>query len=97
MARRGRNRLLVPQVEEELNLFKTRVMNHLLGTHIENPDDVKLEVAKQLDIPLEPSGNGDIKAEQAGKVGGVIGGNMVKEMIRLVQMSMVKKGEQEKH
>jgi hypothetical protein len=92
MPRRGRNRLLVPSAEEEVNQFKKRVVNHALGTNITNPEDVKMEVAKQFDIPLKKrGGNGEIRAEEAGKIGGFIGGNMVKEMIRMAQLSIAKK------
>ncbi|MBH8597064.1 alpha/beta-type small acid-soluble spore protein [Thermoactinomyces sp. CICC 10523] len=92
MPRRGRNRLLVPGAEEGVNRFKKEVVNQVLGTNITNSEDVKMEVAKQFDIPLRKrGGNGDIRAEDAGKIGGFIGGNMVKEMVRLAQRSMARK------
>jgi len=87
MARR-KNRLLVPESREEVNAFKTRIMNEVLGTNIQQHENVKMEVAKQLDIPFKKEGNGSIRAEDAGKIGGVIGGTMVKEMIRLAQQSL---------
>ncbi|TCS92344.1 small, acid-soluble spore protein, alpha/beta type [Hazenella coriacea] len=90
---RRRRRLLISHAREEVDEFKTKVMNKVLGTNILDPNDVKMEVAKQLDIPLNQSGNGDIRAEDAGKIGGAIGGQMVKEMVRLAQESLRKSGE----
>ncbi len=46
-------------------------------------DELKFEVAEELDIPLIHGDNGDLTARQCGK----IGGHMVKELIE--------KGEQE--
>lgn len=40
-------------------------------------EDLKFEVADELDIPLSHGDNGDLTARQCGK----IGGNMVKELI----------------
>ncbi|SEM68029.1 small, acid-soluble spore protein, alpha/beta type [Lihuaxuella thermophila] len=89
--RRNRNRLLVPEARQGMEQFKTKVMNQVLGTHFQDSDEIKMEVAKQLDIPLSKEGNGDLKAEDAGKIGGAIGGNMVKEMIRLAEKNLLSK------
>lgn len=40
-------------------------------------EDLKFEVADELDIPLTEGDNGDLTARECGK----IGGNMVKELI----------------
>ncbi len=56
-----------------------------------NPNDVKYEVAKEQGVPLKKGYNGQLTSEQAGKVGGPIGGNMVKEMIRMAQEQMKNK------
>lgn len=93
MARRRKNRLLIPNSRKEMDSLKTNVMSKILGANITNPDDVRMEVAKQLDIPLKEQGNGELKAEQAGKIGGVIGGNMVKELVRMAQKTMVDRQE----
>jgi hypothetical protein len=53
-----------------------------------HPDDVKYEVAKELGVPLKPGDNSDLTTESVGKVGGKIGGSMVREMIRLAQQQM---------
>ena len=57
----------------------------------ENPDAVKYEVAKEQGVPLKQGYNGHLTSEQAGKVGGPIGGNMVKEMVRMAQKKLKKK------
>lgn len=53
-----------------------------------HPDDVKYEVAKSLGVPLMPGDNGHLTTEDAGHVGGKIGGSMVREMIRLAQAKL---------
>lgn len=58
---------------------------------LNNPDHVKYEVAEELNIPLSKGYNGKLTSEQAGKIGGPIGGNMVKEMIRMAQEQMTRK------
>lgn len=45
-------------------------------------DRFKFEVAEELGIPLKKGYNGDLTAREAGRIGGRIGGNMVKVMIR---------------
>lgn len=57
------------------------------------PDDVKYEVAKTLGVPLQPGDNGELQTEDAGRVGGKIGGPMVREMIRLAQEQMMKQND----
>ena len=83
------NGILVPEAREGLNQLKAQVMKDKgYETH---PDDVKYEIANELGIPLKKGYNGKLTAEQAGKVGGPIGGNMVKEMVRMAQEQMTKK------
>ena len=78
--------------KRELSEFKGRVMK-ANGYTIdnENPDAVKYEVAKEQGVPLKEGYNGHLTSEQAGKVGGPIGGNMVKEMVRMAQEQLKKK------
>lgn len=59
--------------------------------HSNNPDDVKYEVADELSIPLNNGYNGKLTSAQAGKIGGPIGGSMVKEMVRMAQDHMMKR------
>lgn len=56
------------------------------------PDDVKYEVAGELGIRMNRGGsNGDMKTEDAGHVGGRIGGAMIREMIRMAQEKLAKR------
>jgi small acid-soluble spore protein D (minor alpha/beta-type SASP) len=85
MARRNR-KLLVEGAEQGVNAFKAEVMKREgYDVDPERPDLVKYEVAKDLGVPLQPGHNGDLSTESVGKVGGKIGGAMVREMIRLAQ------------
>ncbi|MCJ8012951.1 alpha/beta-type small acid-soluble spore protein [Paenibacillus sp. KQZ6P-2] len=91
MSRRNR-KYAVPGAERGMQAFKAEVMRQE-GYDVDpnRPDDVKYEVAKELGVPLEPGGNGDLTTESVGQVGGKIGGSMVREMIRLAQQQMVDK------
>jgi small acid-soluble spore protein D (minor alpha/beta-type SASP) len=89
LSRRNRNRLLVPESADALNRFKTNVMKNQ-GYDATSPEEVKFEVAENLGIPLTKGYNGGLEAKDAGKIGGQIGGNMVKEMIRLAQEKLSK-------
>lgn len=84
MARR--RKLAVPGAEEGVTAFKAEVMSRE-GYSVDpaRPDDVKYEVAEELGVPLQRGGNGQLTTEEAGQVGGTIGGAMVREMIRLAQ------------
>ena len=84
MARKNRNKILVPEARENLDQLKAKVS----GTN--KPEDAALEVAKELGIPLKEGYNGKLTSEEAGKVGGRIGGSMVKELVRMAQENMKK-------
>jgi small acid-soluble spore protein D (minor alpha/beta-type SASP) len=84
MSRRSSRRLVVPEAEQGLNAFKAIIMQregYLVNP--KKPDDVKYEVAKKMGITLKPSDNGILTTENAGKIGGKIGGAMVRELVRL--------------
>ncbi|WP_391209801.1 alpha/beta-type small acid-soluble spore protein [Psychrobacillus sp. L4] len=84
--------MLVPSARKELDKLKARVMKDIgYDVDLNNPDHVKYEVAEELNIPLSKGYNGKLTSEQAGKIGGPIGGNMVKEMIRMAQEQMTRK------
>ncbi|GGB43549.1 small, acid-soluble spore protein, alpha/beta type [Virgibacillus dakarensis] len=75
--------------KKHLEQFKGQVMKakgYKVNSH--NPNDVKYEVANEQGVPLKKGYNGKLTSEQAGKVGGPIGGNMVKEMVRMAQEQM---------
>lgn len=88
----NKNKILVPSASKELDKLKVRVMKEQ-GYEVKNnnPDDVKYEIADELSIPLNNGYNGKLTSEQAGKIGGPIGGSMVKEMVRMAQEQMLKK------
>lgn len=86
MAARRRRNYAVPGVEHQMRAFKADVMkNEGYSVNPNRPDDVKYEVAKELDVLLQPGYNGGLSTESVGHVGGKIGGAMVREMIRLAQ------------
>ncbi|MUT67701.1 alpha/beta-type small acid-soluble spore protein [Paenibacillus sp. NEAU-GSW1] len=90
MARRNR-KLLVPEARQAMQQFKTEVMRKEgYNVNPNRPDDVKYEVAEELGITLKQGDNGDLKTEDAGHIGGRIGGSMVREMIRLAQEKLTK-------
>lgn len=91
MARR--RKLIVPEAEQGVRAFKAQVMaNEGYAVDPARPDDVKYEVADELGIPLRPGGgNGRLTTEEAGQVGGQIGGAMVREMIRMAQEKLSRK------
>ncbi|MEH7342663.1 alpha/beta-type small acid-soluble spore protein [Bacillus sp. JJ1532] len=90
MARRKR-RPLVPDSRGALDQFKNKVMaNEGYQVDRENPDHVKFEVADEVGVPLQKGYNGRLTSREAGKVGGKIGGSMVKELVRIAQEQMKK-------
>ncbi len=86
------NKILVPEARKGLDKLKADVMK-AQGYNVDatNSDNVKYEVANELGIPLTKGYNGKLTSEQAGKIGGPIGGNMVKEMVRMAKEQMIKK------
>ncbi|WP_409342706.1 small, acid-soluble spore protein, alpha/beta type [Paenibacillus sp. MBLB4367] len=95
MARRRRsgNRLLVPEAEQGMRRFMAEVMRKE-GYQVDpnQPDQVKYEVARSMGIPLSQGGNGQLTTESAGKIGGQIGGSMVREMIKLAKQQISNSG-----
>lgn len=84
MARRNRNKILVPEAREGLDQLKAKIA----GTT--NPEQAKFEIAEEVGVPLKEGYNGKLTSEQAGKVGGKLGGNMVKELVRMAQENLNK-------
>ncbi len=79
-----------PKNRSGLNQFKQQVIREATGMHIGHLKDVSIEVAKHLNIPLNKTGNRDIQARDAGKIGGFIGGHMVKEMVRMAENELAR-------
>lgn len=93
MGRRNR-RLLVPQARDEMQMLKADVMKREgYAVDPNEPDTVKYEVAKELGVPLKPGYNGRLSTEDAGKVGGAIGGQMVRELIRQAQQQLANRAD----
>ncbi|RSK29013.1 alpha/beta-type small acid-soluble spore protein [Bacillus sp. HMF5848] len=87
MARRRRP--LVREARPALDELKQQVMRER-GYTVNKPEEVKYEVAKDMGVPMQKGYNGRLTSKEAGKVGGPIGGQMVKELIRMAQQSMNK-------
>ena len=87
----GRNnkRILVPEAGALLEQLKGKVMDeegYMVDVNV--PEKVKYEVAEAMGVPLKEGYNGDLKAKEAGKVGGSIGGKMVRHMIKQIEQTM---------
>ncbi|MDR6227381.1 alpha/beta-type small acid-soluble spore protein [Desmospora profundinema] len=92
MARRRRNRLLVPEAREGMERLKRQVMARQTGETGAGTEQMKTEMARRLGVPYRKDGaNGDLKAEEAGRLGGPVGGQMVKELIRMAQEELANK------
>jgi small acid-soluble spore protein D (minor alpha/beta-type SASP) len=85
MSRRNRNKILVPEARTGLDDLKAKVV----GTDL--PEKAKFEAAQEVGVPLQKGYNGNLTSEQAGKVGGRLGGSMVKELVRMAQENLAKK------
>jgi small acid-soluble spore protein D (minor alpha/beta-type SASP) len=83
MARK--NKILVPEARRGLDELKAKV------AHAQSPDDAKFEAAEEVGVPLKKGYNGQLTSEQAGKVGGRLGGSMVRELVKMAQENMMKK------
>lgn len=76
------NKLLVPEAREGLDRLKVRV------TNTSNAKETKYEIAKELDVNLHKGYNGNLRAKDAGKIGGNIGGKMVQELVKMAKMNL---------
>jgi hypothetical protein len=76
-------RPLVPEAREKLDQLKVEVMKQKgYNVHANDPNQTKYEVAKGLGVPLKEKGNRDLSSQDAGRIGGQIGGSMVHELIK---------------
>ncbi len=55
-----------------------------------DPGNLQYFVAQRLNIPLQPGYNGALRSREAGRIGGNIGGPMVREMIRFAERQLAK-------
>ncbi|MCT2535969.1 alpha/beta-type small acid-soluble spore protein [Aquibacillus koreensis] len=79
-----RNKILVPEAREGLDQLKAKIAK------VNNEKDAKYEIAREQGIDLSKNYNGNIRAKDAGKIGGTLGGSMVKEMIEMAKNNMKK-------
>lgn len=87
----ARNKILIPEARKGLDQLKGRIMKENgYDANTNDPNDVKYEIAKEQNIPLNKAYNGQLTSKEAGKIGGPIGGNMVKEMVKMAQKQMEK-------
>jgi hypothetical protein len=82
MARK--NKLLVPEARAGVDQLKAKIAN------TQDPHQAKYEAAKEVGVPLDTKYNGDLTAKEAGKIGGSLGGQMVREMIKMAEEKMKK-------
>lgn len=86
MARRRNRSYVYPVSQASIDQFKAYVMNkNGYSVNKNEPETVKYEVARVLGVPLRQGDNGQLQTREAGRVGGQIGGAMVKEMVRIAQ------------
>jgi small acid-soluble spore protein D (minor alpha/beta-type SASP) len=83
MARR--NKILVPEARRALDDLKAQVAGTMKA------EDAKFETAKEVGVPLNKGYNGGLTTREAGKVGGRLGGSMVRELVRMAQQNLTKK------
>jgi small acid-soluble spore protein D (minor alpha/beta-type SASP) len=83
MARR--NKILVPEARNGLDALKASVVQS------KNPEDAKVEAAEEVGVPLKKGYNGQLTSEQAGRVGGRLGGSMVRELVKMAQENLSKR------
>lgn len=80
MARR--NKILVPGARAELDKLKAKVVQS------QSPEEAKFEAAEDVGVPLKKGYNGQLTSQQAGKVGGRLGGSMVRELVKMAQQNL---------
>lgn len=81
----GRKRkILVPEARNGLDRLKAKVVQ------AQSPEDAKFEAAEEVGVPLKDGYNGTLTSSDAGRVGGRLGGSMVREIVKMAQESMKK-------
>ena len=91
MARRNRRKTAVPGARAALDQFKQQLLlNEGLIHANTNMENISYEVAKEINVPFEKGYNGQLSTHDAGRVGGQIGGRMVKELVRMAQEQLAK-------
>jgi small acid-soluble spore protein D (minor alpha/beta-type SASP) len=81
----NKRKILVPEAQKGLDQLKAKIANS------QTPEDAKFEIAEEVGVPLNKGYNGGLTSHQAGKVGGRLGGNMVRELVRIAKEDMINK------
>jgi small acid-soluble spore protein D (minor alpha/beta-type SASP) len=81
----NKRKILVPEAQKGLDQLKAKIANS------QTPQDAKFEIAEEVGVPLKKGYNGGLTSHQAGKVGGRLGGSMVRELVRMAQEDMINK------
>ncbi|OYD09196.1 hypothetical protein CHM34_05105 [Paludifilum halophilum] len=71
--------------------LKQQVISRQTGSPSQSPEQMKMEMAQQAGVPYKPGYNGDLKTEEAGKMGGPVGGQMVKDLIQIAEEELVRR------
>lgn len=90
MSRRRKRNPLVRGSRDQLDHLQTKLISRELGKSFANKEEAKLELAKELGVPLKQGSNRDLRSEDAGKVGGAMGGRLVKELVAMSLESLKK-------
>lgn len=88
MSRRRKRKPLIPQARTKLDELQTKLISEELGREFRNKEQAKMELAKELGVPLKEGDNASLKAGDAGKVGGAMGGRLVKELVAMSLKSL---------
>ncbi|PJN89795.1 small, acid-soluble spore protein, alpha/beta type [Bacillus sp. mrc49] len=83
MARR--NKILIAGARKGLDDLKAKVAG------ANDPEEAKFEVAKEMGVPLKKGYNGLLTSKENGKIGGRLGGGMVKELVKMAKENLTKK------
>lgn len=86
MARK--KRILVPGAKDALDQLKRQVIRDQAQGPLASGDAGMKEIARTKGIPYSNSDNGDLTTRQAGKLGGSLGGPMVKRLIELAEQNL---------
>lgn len=94
MARRTqRKRIMVPGARNGMDALRVQVLSREgYAVDPNRPDDAKFGVAEKIGVTLKPGYNGDLRTQSAGKIGGVMGGLMVKELVRIAEEQLAGAG-----
>ncbi|MBX6351845.1 MAG: alpha/beta-type small acid-soluble spore protein [Thermoflavifilum sp.] len=83
-----RRRLLVPEARAAMDALRGSVM----ADETKQPNADVADVARQVGVPYNERDNGEMTTRQAGKIGGEIGGSMVRRLIAIAEQQMAERG-----